>query len=115
MPRARAFSSTPLASSAEYIRNRLPQPMARMETEAPVRPSVRWGIVPAAASAGRGDVLRAAAALAMALLSRNSRRETFSRFMFASVLRRFHAGGVEIPRHGLRVVGERHLRLLDLG
>src|SRR6266487_6800555 len=87
MPRARAFSSTPAASSAEYIRKRLPQPMARIDTDAPVRPSVRWGMVVAAAAV---EVARtpgnAAAAPAMALFSRNSRRETLSRFMFGSCL-----------------------------
>src|SRR5262249_55258447 len=30
-------------SSSSYIRKRLPQPKARMETLAPVRPRVRWG------------------------------------------------------------------------
>src|SRR6266436_2589043 len=92
MPRARAFSSTPVACSSLYMRKRLPQPMARMETDAPVRPSVRWGMVPGAAWAARPDETRAAALAASALLSRNSRRDTLSRFRI-SVSCRSKSGG----------------------
>src|SRR5260221_7784877 len=117
-----ALSRTAEACSAGYMRNRLPQPMARIETEAPVRPRVRWGMPrPAAASAGQGAAAsgKAAALTARPLLSGTSRRETFSRFAISPSLRgglrRPHASGGQVLAHRLRVMRERHLGLLDLG
>src|SRR5260221_3849297 len=94
MPRARAFSRTPEASSAEYIRKRLPQPMAKIDTDAPVRPRVRWGMVVAAAAVGavRTPGNAAAAAPAMALFSRNSRRENLSSWVLLTPVFLSHAG-----------------------
>src|SRR5258705_10702535 len=92
--------------------------MARIDTDAPVRPRVRWGILASAAWAGvvTSPGSAAAAAPAMAVFSRNSRRETLSSCfrISSSCSRRFHAGGVKVLRHRLGVVRERDLRLLDL-
>src|SRR5712691_10483285 len=65
------------ASSASYMRKRLPQPKVRIETWTPVRPSVRWGSFAAAARPSGGRPGRAATApRAMPLFPRKSRRET---------------------------------------
>src|SRR4051812_22903742 len=118
MPRASAFSSTPEAWSAGYMRKRLPQPMARMETDAPVRPRVRWGMgVAAAAAPAEAERAGSAAAAPAArpLFSRNSRRVTFSRFVIAcSDLSRLDAGRGQVLGHHLRVVREGDLRLFDV-
>src|SRR5512143_1682273 len=121
MPRPTAFSRTAVAWSAGYMRKRLPQPMARIETDAPVRPSVRWGsFVVTVASVGRADGrtgIAAAAPTARPLFSRNSLRVTpFFLAMLASFapradgsLDRLHAQLVEPPAHDLRVLRERDL------
>ena len=71
-------SSYLVGPSAGYMRKRLPQPMARMGTDTPVRPSVRWGMA-VAASRRPGETASAAAPAASPLVSRNSRREIFVR------------------------------------
>src|SRR5690242_11202879 len=48
IPASKAFLAASSASSSSlYIRKRLPPPIARIETRAPVFPSVRSGIAPA--------------------------------------------------------------------
>src|SRR3954468_2274230 len=117
MPRASAFSKTPEASSGLYMRTRLPQQKARRETEAPVRPSVRWGMVVAAETVREPPARAAAAPTAMPLRSRNSRRLTLSvlRIVVSCLSGRLHAGRGQVFPHHLRVVRERDLRLLDVG
>src|SRR6185437_5363899 len=79
MPRSIARFRIALAlSSSLYMRNRLPQPKARIETFAPVRPKVRLGIASAvgvatAPSVRSNSVVPAAAPTP--ILSRNWRRE----------------------------------------
>src|SRR6516162_2839157 len=72
------FSAASAFSSSSYIRKRLPHPKARMETLAPVRPSVRWGRPREALSAATlfrmGSV---AAAELRPSRSRKPRRERF--------------------------------------
>src|SRR5215831_4490798 len=81
MARLRAASAF---SSSSYIRKRLPQPKARMETLAPVRPRVRWGrpdeALPAATLLRMGSVT---AAEPKPSRSRKPRRER-SRLISAS-------------------------------
>src|SRR5271157_3522520 len=77
MPRSMAWFSTASAlSSSLYIKKRLPQPKARMETLAPVRPSMRCGNPPSVAKAkflSQGRLTLAAPPPAR--LPRNLRRE----------------------------------------
>src|SRR5687768_2482345 len=100
------------------MRKRLPQPRARMGTDAPVRPRVRRGIIPAASTPRPDKAGRAAAAApANVLFSRNSRRETFSRFAMSlsfRPLRGLHARSGEVLGHHPRVVREGDLWFLDL-
>src|SRR5512143_1998383 len=127
MPRATALSTTAVAWSAGYARNRLPQPIARIETEAPVRPSVRWGSFPATGAsagcaAGRAG-MAAAAPTASPLFSRNSLRVTPSFFaMLASFspradgsLDQLHTQLAAPPAHHLRVLRARDVGPRDLG
>src|SRR2546423_9719700 len=81
MPRSRARLSAALAfSSSSYMRKRLPQPNARMETFALVRPSVRVGSGDtggaAAERSGRRDRVRPA--VVTPIRSRNFLRERSS-------------------------------------
>src|SRR5215470_12046841 len=74
---ARLRTATALSSSL-YIRNRLPQPKARIETFAPVLPNVREGSVALAVSARACSFASSKLALAAAptpRFSRNSLRE----------------------------------------
>ena len=69
MPRSKArLSASRALSSSLYMRKRLPPPMARIETRAPVRPRTRVGIAPVAARA---------AAPVRAAVPRKSRRDIF--------------------------------------
>src|SRR6185436_975368 len=80
MPRSMArFSAARALSSSWYIRKRLPHPNARIETVAPVRPSVREGSGPAPAGRAAATSLSsdklAPAAVPKPTRSRNFLRE----------------------------------------
>ena len=129
---ATAFSRTAEAWSAGYIRKRLPQPMARIETLPPVRPrrAVRHlRARPSRRSAAQGAQRRHRGHRARPP-GRSSpgtpggsrlslRHASPPAFSTACARRRPHDGftpaSARYSRHGLRVLRERDLGLLDLG
>src|SRR5512143_2382310 len=121
MPESMTLFRTIEACSSGYMRKRLPQPMARMDTLAPVRPRVRCGSFgPTAASGGAPwgrTGIAATAPTARPLFSRNSRRLTLSSFDIGGsfLSGRLHPDLSEVLAHGLGVLRERDLGLLDLG